>query len=146
MPITIRSAYTKRQPSKTNIKDFGESLAVQEQKESTDINNILKRFDKTGLIDHVNQNEAQYGEFAQYDLHHHMNTVAKIQSTFNELPATVKKQFNNSPQEWIEHLANPQNVEDMKDGVIDNPVELQDGDAVVPSAGTAETGATSEPS
>ena len=132
----FKTAYSKRVPSKTNITEFGDSLTVQEQKEATDINNIVARFAKTGLIEHVNENEPQYGEFANYDYAEAMRTTARIQSSFNELPAEVRKQFDNNPSEWIEHLANPANIDDMRDGVIDNPVEL--------NTDTGESAAVSE--
>lgn len=124
--LKIKSAYSKREPSLTNHKKFKPSLAVQEQKESTDINNILDRFQREGLITHVNNNEAQYGDFVGYDFQKAKNEVTKIQSSFNELPASVRQQFDNDPQQWIEHIAIPDNVEDMKDGVIDNEIDLED--------------------
>jgi phage internal scaffolding protein len=124
MAIPYRTAYSKRIPSKTNIEEFDPSLTVQEQKDSTDVNNILKRFQATGLIEHVNSNEAQYGEFGQYDYHENATMVARINSSFEELPSSVRAQFNNNPQEWVEHISIPENIEDMKDGVIDNDIDL----------------------
>ena len=136
-----RNAYTERTASKKNV-DYSKvpSLTVQEQKESTDINNILKRFTKTGLIDHVNENEARYGEFAGISYHEHLTIVRDVQRTFNELPSDVRAQFDNNPQEWIEHISVPGNVEDMKDGVIDNPIEIGAEEAVTPT----EEGSTNE--
>jgi phage internal scaffolding protein len=146
--LPYRTAYSERVPSKTNIQDFGESLTVQEQKESTDVNNILRRFQQTGLIEHVNQNEGQYGEFGSYDFQENQNMIKRIESSFNELPSSVRNQFGNNPQEWVEHLANPDNIEDMKDGVIDNDINLAT-EAALSSGGTepvgAESGATKEP-
>lgn len=126
--MKFKTAYSKRTPSETNI-DYSDipSMAVQEQKESTDINNILRRFQETGLIEHVNEHQ-DYGDFTNVDFQTQQNTVAKIQSTFNELPGNVRQQFNHNPQKWIDHISNPDNVLDMKDGVIDNQiVDAEDG-------------------
>jgi len=118
---TFRTAYGKRNRVKTSFKD-SPSLTIQDQKKSTDINEILNRFQKTGLIDHVQQNEPAFADVTGYDFQTNQNTVATIQSMFNELPASVRQQFDHDPQKYIEHIAVQDNVEDMKDGVIDNPI------------------------
>jgi phage internal scaffolding protein len=120
--MTIRHAYSKRVASKTNIKQFGDSLTVQDQAKSADINNILKRFNQTGLIDHVAQYEPQYGDFAKLDYHTMHEQIKTVENAFQELPPNVREQFNHDPQVWLDHLANPDNIEDMKDGVIDNEI------------------------
>ena len=122
---TIRNAYSQREPSKTNIKKFGASLTVQDQAPSTNINNIMKRFTKTGLIDHVAAYEPRYGDFAQLDYHTHMERIKEAENAFQELPAQIRKEFDNNIENWLNHLANPDNIEDMKDGQIDNPIQNQ---------------------
>lgn len=126
--MKFKTAYSPREASKTNI-DFSEipTLTVQEQAESTDINRILRRFQKTGLIEHVNKHQAQYGDFTGVDYQTALNQVREVENTFMQLPANVRAEFNHDPQEWLEHIATPENVEDMKDGVIDNPVNIEEG-------------------
>jgi len=118
---TFRTAYGKRNRVKTSFKD-SPSLTIQDQKKSTDINEILNRFQKTGLMDHVQQNEPAFADVTGYDFQTNQNTVATIQSMFNELPASVRQEFDHDPQKYIEHIAVQDNIEDMKDGVIDNPI------------------------
>ena len=113
--------------SKTNI-DYTDipTLTVQDQHDSTEINRILDRFQRTGLIEHVNKNQAQYGEFSQYSYHENLNMIHTIQESFDELPSQVRKQFENDPQKWIEYLGNPDAISDMKDGTIDNLPEQEE--------------------
>jgi len=73
-------------------------------------------------MDHVQQNEPAFADVTGYDFQTNQNTLATIQSMFNELPASVRQQFDHDPQQYIEHIAVQDNVEDMKDGVIDNPI------------------------
>jgi phage internal scaffolding protein len=143
--MTIRHAYSKRVPSKTNVKKYGASLTVQEQAKSTDINNILERFNQTGLIDHVSQYEPQYGDFAKIDYHTMHEQIKTVENAFQELPANVRAQFNHDPQLWLEHIAINENIEDMKDGVIDNEIKNQAGESGEDSSSATSDASNSEP-
>jgi len=134
---TFRTAYGKRNRVKTSFKN-SPSLTIQDQKKSTDINEILNRFQKTGLMDHVQQNEPAFADVTGYDFQTNQNTVATIQSMFNELPASVRQQFDHDPQKYIEHIAVQDNVEDMKDGVIDNPIAETTQDSLPVEDSSAE--------
>lgn len=120
--MAFRTPYDgKRKRVATSFKGTV-SAAVQDQKDSTDINNILRRFQATGLIEHVNKYEPQYGEFSQYDYHENLTKIREVEQAFGELPSSVRNEFDNDPQQWIEHIANPDNVDDMRDGEIDNEI------------------------
>jgi len=121
---TFRTAYGKRNRIKTSFKD-SVSQTVQEQKDSTDVNKILERFNRTELIDHVNSHEPQYGDFTGYDFQTNQNKVAEAQSMFNALPAKVRQKFNHNPQEYLNYIADQANIDDMRDGSIDNPIESE---------------------
>jgi len=45
----------------------GDGLTEQNHKDETDINNIVRKYNKTGLIDHLNQFEKQYGDMTGFD-------------------------------------------------------------------------------
>jgi len=90
-----------------------------EQAPATDINNIVKRFHKTGVIDWVANNEPQFGDFTNINFEEIQNKVAQGKQLFESLPAHVRKEFNNNPSEFIEFIQTKDNIEDMRDGEID---------------------------
>lgn len=111
-----------------------EGKTIQEQSEATDINNILERYARTGLIDHVQKHEPQYGEFAAYDFQANQNMIAKITQTFEELPARDRQHFNNDPQQFVEFIAQQENIDDMKDGKIGNKPPSEPVEETAPEA------------
>ena len=69
----------------------------------------MKRYIKTGVLDHVAKYEPQYGEFTGQDYHQSMNIVADANSMFAELPSAVRKQFKNDPASFLDFVDNPDN-------------------------------------
>ena len=137
----MRNAYSKREPSKTNI-DYSEipSLTVQEQAKSTDINNIMARFRKTGVIEHLNQNKARYIELSQLDYHTIQNQKLEVERVFSELPSATRQAFQNDPQNFLDYLATQDYASDMSDGVIDDI--KQASEAVEPQRASTDEAAT----
>jgi phage internal scaffolding protein len=86
----------------------------QHFKSETEINNILARYDKTGLITHVNAAVGQYGDFTEVNEYQEsLNCVIAAQEAFMGLPSAVRKRFANDPGEFFEFATNPDNHEAM---------------------------------
>jgi len=91
----------------------GPGRTRQEFKEETDVNYILNRFNKTGMLTHTNNRLPQYGDFsevADYATAH--AAVTDANEAFNELPAHIRKRFGNSPQRLLEFLEDPANLDE----------------------------------
>ncbi len=89
------------------------SRTVQSQKDSTDINKIMDKYHKTGMITHLQQKQGQYVDLSSLgDYQHSLQTVIDAQAAFMTLPSTVRKKFANDPQELLTFLSNPQNKEE----------------------------------
>lgn len=110
-------------PDYQTIKDFGPSQADESQLESTDINNILKRYQKTGLLAHAIEMEPQYGDFSEStDYQAAMQTIATANQQFELLPANLRERFQNNPAKMLEFVANKENKEEaIKLGIIPQP-------------------------
>lgn len=79
-----------------------------------DINVILRKYDKTGLITHVNTAAAQYGDFTEVNEYQEsLNMVMQAREAFDALPADVRKEFNNDPGSFFEFATDPKNNERM---------------------------------
>ena len=118
--MVFRTCYdNKRERKQVCFKD-SKGLTHQEQKDQCDINNILDKYARTGLINHVNRYEGQYGDVSSIDYQTMQNQVAEVNSMFADLPAKERQRFNNDPAQFLEFVATQTNVDDMRDGVIGN--------------------------
>jgi phage internal scaffolding protein len=97
-------------------EDGNQSIGLTEQshKDECDINNIIRKYDKTGLITHVNNATAEYGDYTEINEYQEsLNMVIKAQNAFDELPADIRKKFGNDPGAFFEFATNPDNVDGM---------------------------------
>jgi phage internal scaffolding protein len=99
------------------IDEHGEpipTLTKQEFKEECDVNNVLKRYDSTGLITHVNTATAHYGDFTEVNEYQQsLNAVMDAQRAFSELPSEIRKEFANDPGKFFEFATDPKNSDRM---------------------------------
>ena len=105
--------------------EYGPTQTDESQKEQTDINNILKRYLKTGQLSHAINENPQFGDFSEpLDYQAAMQTVATAQQQFELLPAHQRERFNNNPQKMLEFLADENNrAEAIKLGILPKPLE-----------------------
>lgn len=95
---------------KVQVNTGNESFVQQQFKDSTDVNKILAKFRRTGVVDHANQYQGQYGDFSDVtDYHTAMTIVAEADEMFMGLPSQVRKLFSNDPGEFLEFAENPEN-------------------------------------
>jgi len=100
----------------------------QHHKDECDINVILERFGKTGLVP-VNAISATYGDFSGvHDYHTAMNALIAAESEFAALPAQIRNKFANDPANLVQFLDNPDNrAEAEKLGLVNiSPVANND--------------------
>jgi len=110
--MEFKTAYGK----KTKIlKMFDkQGRTKQSHKNECDINQIMAKFQKTGVLTHAKSQEAEYGDIPSVDFQEAMNIVIQSREMFAELPSSVRKRFNNSAQNYLEFLENPDNKEEMR--------------------------------
>jgi len=84
----------------------------QHFKDETDINNILRMFNITGQLP-KKALTPQYGDFSGVlDYHTALNAVIAAEDEFMTLPAQLRARFDNDPQELVEFLNNPNNLDE----------------------------------
>lgn len=99
-----RVQYKSNKPSRTK-KSF---------QAETDINNIMKRYEKTGQLPDLIKKNPQYGDFSNpIDYQESLNTVIKAEQQFSMLNAALRNKFNNDPVQFLEYCANPENQKEM---------------------------------
>lgn len=86
------------------------SMTKQSFKEECDINNIVRKFETTGILDHVNQAAARgvYEDLPSgLDLQAGLNMIAQAEEAFMALPAAARAEFDNDPVKFVEAFNNP---------------------------------------
>ncbi|AXL15312.1 internal scaffolding protein [Microviridae sp.] len=69
----------------------------------------MAKFQRTGLIKHINEHEPQYGDVSGDTFYDSMLIVARAKSMFEELPSTVRREFDNDPGKFLSFVENPEN-------------------------------------
>lgn len=79
-------------------------LVVQSAKAECDINTIMQRYQRDGLVDHVNKFHGDYGDFTNVpqDFHEAMQQVQEANEMFLTLPSSVRERFGNDPGAFLE--------------------------------------------
>ena len=113
--VFCRSAYNYDMDlasDQSGLKCLDPSLTQQQFKEESDINTIVDRFMKSGVLP-TPVNMPQYVDFEGiFDFQSAMNAVRAADENFMRMDAKVRARFNNSPQEFLEFFANPENTQE----------------------------------
>lgn len=95
-----RVAIEFKKPSRTH----------QSFKDECDINNILKRYERTGQLPELIKSNPQYGDFSEaVDYQEAINIVRHAETQFAALPAEVRDRFRNSPEKFLQFVEDPKN-------------------------------------
>lgn len=125
--------YAKRE--RVQFTTTGPSMTKQSMQQDCDINNILAKYQKTGLITHVRAGGGYEDLPNDLDYHNSLNIVMEAQASFDALPSTVRREFDNDPARFLSFVADPDNVDRMRELGIVRPAEpTAKKDADVPLA------------
>lgn len=122
------------------------SLTQQSEKDSTDINFIVKQYCECGVCPSCNVHHPLSEDMlamSTQTFQEVMQQQAQLTTAFNELPANVRKKFDYNPLKMLEFVENPNNKEEcVKLGLLDisvlrevlpsdfnNPISSLDGNA-----------------
>ncbi len=123
----FRSAYAHRDEQLHQGIVFEEpSLTDQSQYKDTDINNIVRRYQTTGLLDSpgaVPFETLQYGDSTLLpDYQTALDLVNSVESEFSSLPSEVREKFGHDPMQLLEALQDPTKQEMLQDiGLLSKP-------------------------
>lgn len=110
---TARTAYGQKLRVQISFPENGRTK--QSFKAECDINNIMARYLKTGVLEHVRQNVGQYLDVTGADFQEAQNLVAGATSMFHELPSHIRTKFDNNPAEFLKFMENPRNAEEARE-------------------------------
>lgn len=116
----FRTPYT---PWEDHSIDCGEvSLTKQSDMDSCDINKILAKYEKTGILPDMIKENPQYGDFSNpIDYQESLNIVIHAQEQFDALPALVRRRFDNDAAKFLAFASDERNLEEMGELGLLNP-------------------------
>ena len=110
--MEFQKAYVKNRAPTIYEKEDGRT--EQHHKDSVDINNVLEKFQRTGVLEHRNEYRGQYGFVDSITYQEAMLTVVRGKELFNSLPAHIKKRFQ-TPEGFLAFVQDPNNAKEMVD-------------------------------
>lgn len=98
------------------------SLVEQSHQDRVNINSIMNRARKTGMVPVYNK-QATYGDFTNVeDFQTSMNRVIQAQNDFMALPASIRKEFGNDPARLVDFMSDENNFDRAVEiGLLEKP-------------------------
>ena len=98
-------------------------LVQQHETDDTLIQNILKKYDATGVYYHVNQAQASYQDNTKFNEYQDMlDKVQRADAYFKALPSHIRERFDNNTGLFLEFVNDDNNMESMYDlGLVERP-------------------------
>ena len=92
-------------------------------KKDCDANEVIKKFLKTGVIDHVKQGQGYYGDISDMPgLLEGMERINQAKDEFMQVPAKIRAMFQNDVRNFYNYVADPANQEHCVElGLIPKP-------------------------
>lgn len=111
----VRDCYSEYNSDDFGLKCLDPSLTKQADKASCDINNIVARWLKSGVLpSNISEAVGQFLDVSDVpDFHACQNFVIRARDLFEALPIEVRERFMNDPGRFLEFAQNPENAEAM---------------------------------
>lgn len=110
---SIKYATTNDEEDMTQQSDLAES----------DINIIMQRYNSTGQMPQLIE-PGQYGDFSDVgDYRDAMDKIREADAAFLEVPAKIRKDFDNDPAKFYAFVNDPENLPKLREMGLANPEE-----------------------
>lgn len=104
------------------------SRTRQEFAEECDINALMARYEKSGVISHVNNTPGQFldlGDASALDLMSAMNTLNAASDAFMSLPATIRAEFDNDAMSFVAFAEDASNIDKLREWGLAKPQDVE---------------------
>ncbi len=114
---------------------FDKSRTRQSEAKDADINNIVARYDRTGVLPTIGR-EGFYADVSQVgDYRDALERVRVADEAFMQLPAKVRAKFDNDAAQFLDWTSDPGNREEMRElGLIEADPADEPPAVVTPAA------------
>lgn len=109
--------------------EFGEdSRTRQEFAAECDINTIMARYTKAGVVSHVNPAAPRYLDLAGLpDFQSAMQIMIDADQAFAGLPAAVRREFDNDPAKFVDFATDAENLAQLREWGLAPPEKAPEG-------------------
>jgi len=105
----IQELITPRRRKRVQVNFEGKGRTQQHFKDDCDINTIMLKYQKTGLVPTMKGKPA-YGDFTTgLDFADCQRKVQEAEEQFLKLPARLRSRFQNDPSELLQFVSNEEN-------------------------------------
>lgn len=109
------NVYAGRDTRHFAIVDWEPSLTSQEHAEDADINVLMSRYIKTGVLPQFADRQPFYTDATELPSFMEMqNALISAEEAFMSLPAKVRDRFNNDPAKFVEFATDKENEQELK--------------------------------
>ena len=124
----FRCAYDEdHDPVAYGTENCQPSLTDQSQADACDVNKIMEKYERHGLVTHVNQYEGEYADVTgAVDYHEALNIARDAEAMFMTLPSRVREEYGNDPGAFLDAVDDP----GQKDRLVELGILKADDDAL----------------
>lgn len=126
----VRHAYSG--PIRCDLLCEDHTLTQQQFRDECDVNYIMRTYDKTGILTHVNTRSPLSGDFTSVvDYQSACNAVIEAEAAFMALDPHLRARFSNDPGELLAFVSDEANYDEaLRLGLVDPKPVLSDSVSV----------------
>ena len=104
--VKISSRFDTHPPRTYAFQTTGESMTQQQFKAECDVNDILAKYKRTGMLSHIQKHQGNFGDFSSVeDYQTSLGKLMQAQQSFESLPSELRAKFENDPAQLISFLS-----------------------------------------
>ena len=108
--LKFKTRFETHPPRTYAFKTTGESMTQQQFKAECDVNNILAKYKRTGMLSHIQKHQGNFGDFSSIeDYQSSLGKLMQAQQSFESLPSELRAKFENDPAQLISFLSDKKN-------------------------------------
>jgi len=127
---------------RVQIKFKQESKTEQSHMAALNVNKIVAKYQKTGLLPNRQGKEPMYGDFTGIeDFHTCQNRIVEAKRDFMSLPSDIRERFHNDPGELVQFINDPDNIEEARElGLLPypEPIPAEGSEKIEPNTEATE--------
>lgn len=102
----------KRRPGRLISPPSHSHLTQQQYKDECNPNVVIQKYNRTGELGRIRSTQPIYVDCTAFNFEEARERVARIEETFMEMPAMVRRRFNHDPKNLLAFLEDPKNREE----------------------------------
>ena len=108
--LKFKTRFDTHAPRTYAFQTTGESMTQQQFKAECDVNNILAKYKRTGMLSHIQKHQGNFGDFSSIeDYQSSLGKLMQAQQSFESLPSELRAKFENDPAQLISFLSDEKN-------------------------------------